>query len=203
MLVLLARLHSRSVTADLPSTDRLEIPARAALSGALADLDRPWASGPRAEPARAALAGVVPQLDAALAEYDRLRDEVTRRGTPPVITHGEPHPGNVLRTADDDLLLIDWDTVALGPAERDLWMLGELTPADLAVYREAGGEARVDPEALLLFRRRWGLTEICTYTERFRRPHVDSEDTRTAWAGFSAEIARLRPGSDPVPSHAP
>lgn len=217
VLALLGRLHSTSIstststststtataTAGGPPTDRLEIPARAVLLTAVADLYRPWTSGPRAESARIALAGVIPQLDAALAEYDLLRDAVTRRGAPSVITHGEPHPGNVLRTPDDDLLLIDWDTVALGPAERDLWMLGELTSDDLDVYRNAGGVATVDREALALFRRRWSLTEICHYTERFRAPHTDTADTRTAWAGFAAEIARLRPGSGPTRSPAP
>ena len=38
------------------------------------------------------------------------------------MTHGEPHAGNVMRT-DEGRLLVDWDTVALAPPERDLWML--------------------------------------------------------------------------------
>ena len=41
-----------------------------------------------------------------------------------VITHGEPHPGNLIRTGNG-LAMVDWDTVALAPRERDLWMLAD------------------------------------------------------------------------------
>ena len=40
-----------------------------------------------------------------------------------VVTHGEPHPGNVLRMQAGGLRLVDWDTVRLAPPERDLWMV--------------------------------------------------------------------------------
>ena len=39
-----------------------------------------------------------------------------------VVTHGEPHPVNVMQT-DAGRVLIDWDTVAIAPPERDLWMV--------------------------------------------------------------------------------
>ena len=39
-----------------------------------------------------------------------------------VVTHGEPHAGNVMRRSDGRHLLVDWDTVAVAPPERDLWM---------------------------------------------------------------------------------
>lgn len=39
-----------------------------------------------------------------------------------VVTHGEPHPGNVIRTSHG-LRIIDWTTVQMAPPERDLWML--------------------------------------------------------------------------------
>ncbi|WP_432843998.1 phosphotransferase family protein [Dactylosporangium sp. CA-092794] len=36
-----------------------------------------------------------------------------------VLTHGEPHPGNTMRTGGG-WLLIDWDTALLAAPERDL-----------------------------------------------------------------------------------
>jgi spectinomycin phosphotransferase len=47
---------------------------------------------------------------------------------PVVVTHGEPHPGNILRAAGG-LYLIDWDTVGLALPERDLWMVAVTMPA--------------------------------------------------------------------------
>ena len=39
-----------------------------------------------------------------------------------VLTHGEPHPGNTMRT-EDGWRLIDWDTARIAPPERDLWSI--------------------------------------------------------------------------------
>ena len=46
-------------------------------------------------------------------------ERVREAGGPHVITQGEPHPGNVLRTLAG-LRLIDWDVSALARPERDL-----------------------------------------------------------------------------------
>jgi thiamine kinase-like enzyme len=55
-----------------------------------------------------------------MARFDDLLDRVREVGGPYVITHGEPHPGNLLRTRAG-LRLIDWDMTALARPERDLW----------------------------------------------------------------------------------
>ena len=55
-----------------------------------------------------------------LARFDGLLDRVQKARGPYVITHGEPHPGNLLRTLTG-LRLIDWDMIALARPERDLW----------------------------------------------------------------------------------
>jgi aminoglycoside phosphotransferase (APT) family kinase protein len=46
--------------------------------------------------------------------------EARERGERGALTHGEPHPGNVIGT-DDGWLLVDWDTAAIAQPERDLW----------------------------------------------------------------------------------
>jgi aminoglycoside phosphotransferase (APT) family kinase protein len=51
-----------------------------------------------------------------------------------VITHGEPHPGNLMVT-DRGPVLIGWDTVGLARPERDLWWV-------LGDPRHFGEEAR-------------------------------------------------------------
>ena len=107
--------------------------------------------------------------------YDALVPPVLSTSDIWVVTHGEPHSGNVLRTVDGGIRFVDWDTVALAPRERDLWLA-------------APGTAEGDPAALELYRLRWTLTEICIYTVLFRAPHRDDENTRAAWRGLRHEV---------------
>lgn len=166
---LLDRLHR---TPPPPSTPvaRPELPGRAALEAALAELDQPWTGGPFAEPARALLADHRTGLRRRLAEFDRLVDGL--RGEP-VVTHGEPHPGNVMRVGERRLL-VDWDTVGLAVPERDLWWLDE---------------GRRDPVAL--YRLRWDLDDVSVFVEGFRAPHAGTPDTEQAWAGLVDCVERL------------
>ena len=48
-----------------------------------------------------------------------LREAITRRGRPEQLLHAEPHPGNVLNTANG-LLFIDFETACRGPVEFDI-----------------------------------------------------------------------------------
>ncbi len=53
-----------------------------------------------------------------LDAYASLARHVASRQDRLVITHGEPHGGNVM-TMSSGLVLVDWDTVLLAPPERD------------------------------------------------------------------------------------
>jgi aminoglycoside phosphotransferase (APT) family kinase protein len=88
----LATLHRQ----ELPAVPEraIELPGRGGLEEALDDLGDQWSGGPYSEPARDLL--------------DRMAS------APQVITHGEPHPGNIVRTGAG-LMLVDWDTVGLAP----------------------------------------------------------------------------------------
>jgi Ser/Thr protein kinase RdoA (MazF antagonist) len=74
---------------------------------------------------------------------DTLRNvsrKIQDRGAPEQLLHGEPHPGNVLRTKDG-LLFIDLETCCRGPVEFDLAhapeAVGEQYPdADQALLRQ-------------------------------------------------------------------
>ncbi len=96
-----------------------------------------------------------------------------------MITHGEPHPGNIMRE-HDHLRLIDWDTVALAPPERDLWMLATPDGRELAEYVDATGKA-LDEDALGLYRLAWDLGDVAAYLDLFRSVHQHDEDTEQAW----------------------
>ncbi|NGN64615.1 aminoglycoside phosphotransferase family protein [Streptomyces sp. A7024] len=167
------------------------------LHEALDDLARPWSGGPYAEPARAALAehGQA-KLLAVLAHYDELSARV-QAAAEPVLTHGEPHPGNVLATTEGRLRLIDWDTLGLAPPERDLWFLEGGSGAEFAAYAEVTGHSP-DPAALALYRLRWDLDDLTIYLRTFREPHGQGPDTELAWSGFTGSLERAvtaaRPG---------
>ncbi|WP_419992883.1 phosphotransferase enzyme family protein [Streptomyces boninensis] len=159
------------------------------LHEALDDLARTWTWGPYAEPARAELGAYGQEkLLEVLAHYDELSARVQAAATP-VLTHGEPHPGNVLATEAGGLRLIDWDTLGLAPPERDLWFLEGGSGAQFEAYAEVAGHAP-DPAALALYRLRWDLDDLTIYLETFRAPHRRGPDTDLAWSGFTGSLRR-------------
>jgi hypothetical protein len=166
---LLERLHE--ATADVTDVARREdfnLPCRPQLEAALAALDAPWRGGPYAESTRQLLAGIVDELTAALERHDRLVATVRSEPGRWVVTHGEPHAGNVIWT-DDGPALVDWDTALIAPGGRDWW---HLRPSD-----EAADE---DVDAVL-YRLRWDITDIALFVTDFREPHVMTADTAAAW----------------------
>ena len=102
-----------------------------------------------------------------------------------MITHGEPHAGNVMRTGADHVL-VDWDTAALAPRERDLWMLAD-EPDDLAAYRDLTG-AEIDRDGVDFFRSTWDLKDVAEYLNVLRSPHEENEDTLSAFEGMTRSL---------------
>lgn len=190
---ILARLHTTPPPPSIQPWD-LAIPHRQDLIGALDDLDETWRGGPYADLLRKLLVSHAPRVRDALVHYDRLVDAVRATGDGWVVTHGEPHSANVIRTPTGDMRLIDWDTVRLAPRERDLSDIlvdDDGTAAALAEYQRIAGPVQPDPNALILRRTWWTLAEISEYVRRFRRPHAGSADDRTAWDDLCHELDHL------------
>ncbi|WP_328469370.1 aminoglycoside phosphotransferase family protein [Actinoplanes sp. NBC_00393] len=177
-----------SPPARLPTVPRadLRLPGRSRLEAVLRDTARPWNAGPYAEATRRVLAVNVSKIEEWLTEFDRLAAIVGADRAGWVVTHGEPHPGNLLRT-ETGTFLIDWDTVQVAPPERDLWMLtagfadllGEQPAGDdravLDRYRKSTGRA-VSAAGLELYRRWWPLADIAIYADELHRPHTENAD---------------------------
>lgn len=140
------------------------------LEEALGDLDKPWETGPFAERARQLLAANADDVETLLAVHDRFAAEVDRNGW--VVTHGEPHRGNIFRTTSG-WAIVDWDTALVAPAERDLWNL----PGDLG-----------DPGRCLLYRLRWDLSEIAVYIAGFYNEHPGDANDDQSWEGLLEHI---------------
>lgn len=187
LIAMLAALHGADPGAvRLP---RLEagMSWRGDLETALGELGRPWAGGPYAEPARELLAGIAPTVRRQLDALDRWAARLAASEV--VITHGEPHPGNIVHSADG-LLLIDWDTVALAPPERDLWSVATESGDELRRYTELTGRP-VDPAVLEFYRLRWALDDLSCFVRDLRAPHRRTSGTEDAWQSLKDTLTDL------------
>ncbi|CRZ14349.1 protein kinase family protein [Mycolicibacterium neworleansense] len=138
----------------------------------------PWTSGPLAEKARLALTSHIEPIQGWTERYLELAETACSRRDAWVPTHGEPHNDNQVVTADG-VQLVDWESLALAPPERDY--------ADLPAA--AHHLLRPDPAMLELFALDWRLSEIAEYTRWFTAAHIGSEDDRTALEGLYEELA--------------
>ena len=106
-----------------------------------------------------------------------------------MLTHGEPHPGNIFRSRSGALRLIDWDTAA--------WPCPNVTcgtwlgSAEAAHYTELTGRP-VSPVAVEAYRVRWPLDDIRLAVRDFRGPHGAPPDTELTWTTLGEELGRDR-----------
>lgn len=177
---LVVQLHRATpvVAADAPRTD-LALPGRTKLEDALNNLDRHWTGGPFSKSAHRLVTARADHVERLLGDFDRLVEQVRCMTPTWVVTHGEPHPGNLIRSAAG-LKLIDWDTVQVAPPERDLWMLAGDSDDVLVNYARATGQP-VAPAGLALYRLWWNLADIAIYIDELRRPHCATEDITASW----------------------
>nr|WTA00181.1 aminoglycoside phosphotransferase family protein [Streptomyces sp. NBC_00857] len=187
VLVLLAKLHGQTLPESAPATD-MEPAALGGVHTALAELSGSWTGGPFSEPARELLAVHDATFRGWMAEFDELVARVRGKGAPLVVTHGEPHPGNLL-LGEDGHLLVDWDTVGLAVPERDLSLISD-DPAALARYTELTGHTP-DPAALALYRLWWSLLDVTEFVEWFRGEHQRTSDTESAWQSLTKTLDHL------------
>jgi spectinomycin phosphotransferase len=190
---LLARLHTATPQGIQVPGRPLELASRRAIDRALASLGVRWDGGPYAEPGRDLLARYEQPLRQAFARFDGLLDRVREAGGPYVITHGEPHPGNLLRTRAG-WRLVDWDMTALARPERDLWWVitGD---QDTARYSWRTGRT-VSQDALALYRLRWALDDTAEFLSEIRGPHQRTADTLVRWTGLRQTLETIAAGSN-------
>lgn len=190
----LARLHGAVVSAELGLARRpYVLVERPELSTALDDIENAWNCGPLSEPARLALAAHASDVITWLEELDALADHLRGGDADLVVTHGEPHPGNLIHTAAGTRL-VDWDTVALGRPERDLWMLDDGSPGSLRRIEELTGHPVSEP-AMRFYRLAWSLSDIASFVEKFRSPRHETDSLHLRLTA----LQRLLEGEPPAP----
>jgi len=190
---LIVALHrSAPAVTGRAGVDRFVIPQRDALARALDDLGRPWDDGPFSERARTLVSVHAGAVERALAHYDRGAGEARAQSGRVVLTHGEPHAGNLISTAGG-WVLVDWDTAMMAPPERDLWMVDSGDGDAVAAYREATG-TEVSASLLDLYRLRWDLADLALYVGLFRAPHTVTADVKESWTNINDCLDRLSAG---------
>jgi spectinomycin phosphotransferase len=176
---LLGELHLASTPASARRLD-LGPPGRGYLESALEEFDDEWLGGPLSEPARHAFSPHASAVAELIALADRLASDLPTDGW--VVTHGEPHAANLMRTESGHCLL-DWDTVAVAPRERDLWMLVDPTAEEPTIYTGATGY-QLDGVTLRFFRLSWNLADLAAFISVLRSPHSRNVDTENAYEGL-------------------
>lgn len=186
----LAQLHTAKPPVMTP-VHQPGLPGRPLIASALADPRRfRPESGPYAQRCQALLTANEAALRATLEHFDRGTERLTSHASAAatVVTHGEPHPGNILDPGGRTLL-VDWDTVALAPPERDLWLATD-APEDLSHYAELTGH-RPDAALLAYYELRWALDDMAAALDVFGTRHPDTADTRQAWEGLVDAVTAL------------
>ena len=182
---LLRRLHAVSPPAGLPRWTTVTPPS---LPDDLTELSRsPWDCGPYGERARSAIRTRLEAIAEWSHAYHALAELAARR--PWVMTHGEPGEHNVMVTVGK-LVLVDWETVRLAPAERD-WRT--LVERGLSAEKL---DSDIDAAMLDLFDLEWRLDEISQYAAWFAAPHSGTASDRVAMGGLLHELTRspFQPG---------
>lgn len=188
-LEMIAALHQSTVAVrDLAAPHELTFAGRADLDAFLLDPGRRWNGGPFSPAAHRLAAPRATDLARLVASFGHLADVTAPARGNPVITHGEPHPANLM-SVGGRLLLIDWDTAALAPPERDVSMI-VAGPGDTDHYRQTAGR-ELDPAVMILYRLRWYLDDLGSAIRMFRGQHLDTPDTRQWQQDLAPMLERL------------
>ena len=191
LVVMLARLHQSTSGVRTVARRAFALPGRDDLSQALDDLGIPWEGGPLSELARAELATHEDVIARWLDELDRFGARLGSTGAEGVVTHGEPHPGNLIHTSTG-AVLVDWDTVAVARPERDLWMIAADDTGVVTAYRDLTGHT-LENEALEAYRLLWALSDLAAFTAQLRGEHRADADADKALAAIRSILARREP----------
>ena len=102
-----------------------------------------------------------------------------------VLCHADVHGWNLLIGRDNNLYLIDWDTLILAPKERDLmfigagiWNSGYTLTEEETLFYKGYGQANINQDALCYYRFNRILQDIAEYCEYILLSDEGSGDDR-------------------------
>lgn len=99
-----------------------------------------------------------------------------------VLTHGDPNLDNIVIDPYGGLHLVDWDDLALGPPERDLFAaLGGRFERFLRHYSSAFADLRLHEDIFEFYVHRWIVQEIADYSTRILFRNTEETENEHAW----------------------
>ena len=183
---LLATIHlcTNEIETSHLTTAKYDLPLRNELYIALeASAKKVPPQNPYQKQLLAALATHRSSILETMDRYDELGRSAVASQTPFVITHGDPTPGNLILDPEDQLHLIDWDGISLGPAEKDLVAFtGERFDVVLGSYLEKkrnGVALHVDIFGFYIYE--WTLNEIRDYSTKILFKNKDTQQNEYDW----------------------
>jgi hypothetical protein len=170
--------------------ETFEVEGRGRLQSALGEAGEGVWSGPYGERLRRLVARHAEDVARAWRRYDGLVAGARSRTEDLVLTHGEPHPGNLIRTPQGPVL-VDWETALLAPPERDLWLLHTRTDGRASgEYTTLTGRP-LRAELLTAYQLAWWLADVAVFVELLRHAAEETADTSWSWEALEATLEAL------------
>jgi spectinomycin phosphotransferase len=127
-------------------------------------------------------------IHTAMSAMEALADLLRERSGPFVICHADLHPGNIIRSQDGQVFLIDWDEVMLAPRERDFLFVGVvperasgLLEPTVSPFILGYGLIQIDWVALTYYLWERVVQDVIAYGEEvFRRDDLGEADKADA-----------------------
>lgn len=187
---LIATLHQATpAVRERAPVHKLGYSGRQDLTAFLTEPNCPWVGGPFSDSARELFVAHSADLTELVDRFNQLALSTAPARADTVITHGEPHPANLMEVGEQ-LFLIDWDTAGLAAPERDVALIAPEPGPDTDRYQVATGH-EVNFAVVDLYRLRWYLDDVGSAVRMFRRPHAATEDTRRWWNALGPQLAEL------------
>jgi len=101
---------------------------------------------------------------------EQLAQKLLNQGLEPVLCHSDLHGRNTLVSAQDELVIIDWDAPILAPKERDLMFIGGgvggiwNNDQEVEWFYEGYGWTEIDAVALSYYRYERIITDIADFS---------------------------------------
>lgn len=205
--VVLKHLHSLSLPVDvessIPKEDFTDV-----WREAVRDYQNQAQNTQFSDPISAELAGFLREKRAVIDELCQRADELASimrvKTLPYVVCHADIHVGNMLIDDNDDLYVVDWDTLILAPKERDLMFIGAgigIAPSQEAEanFYQGYGKTEIDAVGITYYRYERIIQDIAAYCEEIFHSDEGMEDRRQGLRflkgqflpGNEIEIARL------------
>ncbi len=106
-----------------------------------------------------------------VARAEALVGSLQTGSLPRVLCHGDIHAGNLLLSDEEQVYVVDWDTLCFAPKEHDLMFIGAgigntwLTAQEEALFYQGYGATLIDPIALTYYRYERIVQDIAVYCE--------------------------------------